>query len=125
MTPQLPPLAGFCIYWPSIRTTNKKFRRSWTLSGPTRLLSGPSGRSYIAFKRQKMGLVHMFDVFLHCWHIFSTERERERVFIVFFQNGNIEYCYEFRPPNHDCFNLFNLEVLFDTTCILKGGFVPL
>lgn len=58
--------------------------------------------------------------------IFLAVRERERVFIgVFFQNGNIEYCYEFRPPNHDWFNLFNLEVLFDTTCILKGGFAPL
>lgn len=51
------------------------------------------------------------------------ERERESIYSFFFQNGNIEYCYEFRPPNHDCFNLFNLEVLFDT--ILKGGFAPL
>lgn len=109
MTPQPPPLAGCCIYWPTIRTTNKRFRTSWTLSGPTKQLSGPSGRSNITLKRLRKGLVYNFYVFLHCWHIFSSqiEREREREVYFFFQNGSIEYCYVFRPPNHDRFNLFN------------------
>lgn len=113
MTPQPPPLAGCCIYWPSIRTTNKRFRTSWTLSGPTKQLSGPSGRSNITLKRLRKGLVCNFDVFLHCWHIFSSqiEREREREVYFFFQNGSIEYCYVFRPPT-----------MTDSTFLIGGAF---